>query len=139
MTGAQIILGILLLIAVGYTILGYPNKYGALTGRSRLYRTVGLLIIDLLLMLVLMGTLIDFYDGVTKNVGLLRQAFYWSSCLLLGLMLPLVAALDALESFVAVRREKREFLEKIVREEAERVTGTKKSSLPSDEKRDDSQ
>jgi hypothetical protein len=126
MNAARIALGILLLIAVGYTIYGYPHKYGALTGRSRLYRTLGLCIIDLLLMLVLMGTLIDFYDGVTKQIGALRQVFYWSSCLALGLMLPLVAALDALESFVAVRREKREFLEKIVRDELERAASTAK-------------
>jgi hypothetical protein len=133
MNAWTITLGIALLISVGYTILGYPNKYGALTGRSRLYRTVGLCIIDLLLMLVLMGTLIDFYDGVTKEIGALRQVFYWSSCLLLGLTLPLVAALDALESFVAVRREKRQFLDEIVREELERAAAQKTPRPPDDQ------
>jgi hypothetical protein len=140
MNVGTIALGILLLIAVGYTIYGYPHKYGALTGRSRLYRTVGLCIIDLLLMLVLMGTFIDFRDGVTPTVGAIRWAFYWGACLVLGLMLPLIAALDALESFVAMRREQREFLDKIVRDELERATSAaakKPPSLPPDEKHDD--
>jgi hypothetical protein len=140
MNAGTIALGILLLVAVGYTIYGYPLKYGALTGRSRLYRTVGLCIIDLLLMLVLMGTFIDFTDGVTPRVGAIRWAFYWSSCIVLGLMLPLIAALDALESFVAMRREQREFLDTIVRDELERATSAaakKPSSVPPDEKPDD--
>lgn len=121
MTGAQIALWLALAVAVAYTVLAYPNKYGALTGRSRLYRTVGLCIIDLLLMLVLMGTYIDFFHEVTRRVGLIRQVFYWSSCLVLGLSLPLVAALDALESYSAVRREKRAFLDKMIQDEVERV------------------
>ena len=63
MLTAQIVLGLCLLGALTYTVLAYPNKYGALSGRSRLFRTVGLFLLDVLLALVLMYTFIDFKVG----------------------------------------------------------------------------
>lgn len=125
MTAGQWTLAFLLLFASGYTVWGYPHKYFALSGRSRLYRTVGLAALDLLLLLVLMGTFIDFKADVTLRVALVRQLFYWAACLVLGLTLPLVGVLDALESYTAMRRERRAFLEQIVEEEAARARQTK--------------
>lgn len=121
MSPAQIVLGVLLAAALAYTVYGYPHRYGALTGRSRLYRTVGLFLLSLLLMLVFMGQFIDFYAGIERKVGALRWVFYQSSCLLLGLMLPIIAFLDTLESVVAVRREKRDYLLNMWQEEQARL------------------
>jgi hypothetical protein len=128
MSSVQIVLAVLLIAALTYMVYGYPQRYGALTGRSRLYRTVGLFLLSLLLMLVFVGQFIDFYAGVERKVGALRWAFYWMSCLLLGLMLPVIAFLDSLESFVAVRREKRDYMANLWQEEEKRLTGLKTGS-----------
>jgi membrane protease YdiL (CAAX protease family) len=121
MTATQFLLGTLLAFALGYTVLGYPHKYGALSGRSRLYRTVGLCVLDLLLILVFFGTFADFDSGPDERVARIRYLLYLMSCLTLCLTLPLIAALDALESYSAVRRERREYLNKILEEESERI------------------
>lgn len=126
MSPAQIVLAVLLAAALAYTVYGYPHRYGALTGRSRLYRTVGLFLLSLLLMLVFMGQFIDFYAGVERRTGALRGTFYWASCFMLGVMLPIIAVLDALESFVAVRREKRDYLTNLWQEEQARLSGVNK-------------
>jgi membrane protease YdiL (CAAX protease family) len=125
MNALQIALGLGLAGAMAYTVLGYPHKYGALTGRSRLFRTLGLLVFDLLLLLVLIWTFTDFSKQVGQRVGRIREIFYLASCLVLGLSLPLIALLDALESYTAVRRERREFLQQAVRDEAERAQKAK--------------
>lgn len=125
MNALQIALTIGLVGAWGYTVIGYPHKYGALTARSRLFRTLGLLVFDLLLMLVLMWTFIDFSKEVGQRVGRIREVFYLASCLVLGLSLPLIALLDALESYTAVRRERREFLQQSIRDEVERAQKVK--------------
>jgi hypothetical protein len=121
MTPAQIGLAVLLVGAMLYTVYGYPHHYGALTGRSRLFRTVGLVVIDLLLVLVLMGMSIDFKADVTPQIAVLRAALYWGACVILGLSLPCIALLDALESYTAVRREKRDFMQQMIQEEIEKV------------------
>ncbi len=121
MLTAQIILGLCTLGALAYTVLGYPNKYGALSGRSRLFRTVGLFLLDVLLVLVLMYTFIDFRAGVTPRVGAFRFFFYVSSCLFLCLTLVCVALLDALESYSSVRRERRAYLSVVLQEELEKA------------------
>lgn len=121
MTAMQFILGILLAAALGYTVIGYPHKYGALTGRSRLFRTVGLCVIDLLLVLGFFGTFADFRTGVDPRLAQVRYLLYLLSCLTLLLTLPLIAALDALEVYSVARRERREYLNKIVEEERERT------------------
>ena len=127
MTAMQIFLGMVLAAALGYTVLGYPGKYGALTGRSRLFRTVGLCIFDLLLILLFLGAFVDFNEGVVERVAAIRRLLYLMSCVTLTLTLPLIAALDALESYSSVRRERREFLNKLVEEERERVMQKKQS------------
>jgi hypothetical protein len=78
MSPAQIVLGLATLAAFVYTVLAYPHKYGALSGRSRLFRTIGVSLLDLLLTLVLMATFIDFSVGVAKSVALFRMIFYES-------------------------------------------------------------
>ncbi|MDX1933841.1 MAG: hypothetical protein SFU56_14680 [Capsulimonadales bacterium] len=128
MSPAQIVMAVLLAATLFYTVYAYPNRYGALTGRSRLYRTVGLFLLSLLLMLVFIGTYIDFRADVTPRAGLIRMIFYWASCLMLGLILPVIAFLDSLESFVAVRREKRDYLMNMWQEEQQRLTGIKTGS-----------
>jgi|GEM_PF-2062677 hypothetical protein len=121
----QIILSVLLTAALAYTVLGFRGKYGALSGRSRLYRTAGLGILVLLLTLSLFGTYINFYAGVSNAVGAIRQLCYWATCFVLAFSLPLIALLDALETFVAGRREKRAFLEQMIREEVEKAQAKK--------------
>ena len=121
MLTAQIILGLLTLGALAYTVVAYPNKYGALSGRSRLFRTVGLFLLDVLLVLVLMYTFIDFRAGVTPRVGAFRFLFYVASCLFLCFALVCVALLDALESYSSVRRERRTYLNVVIQEEVEKA------------------
>ena len=130
MTATQIFLGIVLAAALGYTVYGYPGKYGALSGRSRLYRTVGLCIFDLLLILLFLGAFVDFNEGVMPRVAAVRRLLYLMSCVTLGLTLPLIAALDALESYSSVRRERREFLQKMAEEERERAKRKTESQKP---------
>lgn len=129
MLAAQIILALCVLGALTYTVLAYPNKYGALSGRSRLFRTAGLFLLDVLLVLVLMYTFIDFNAGVTPRVGLLRLVFYVASCLFLCFALVCVSLLDALESYSAVRRERRNYLESVIQaeQEAQREAAAKKA------------
>jgi hypothetical protein len=117
MSPSQIVLILLTLIAFAYTVLAYPNKYGALTGRSRMFRTVAIAILDLLLLLVLMATFIDFRAGVSPRLVPIRFFFYVASCFFLCFSLVAVAALDALESFSSVRRERRNELERVLRDE----------------------
>jgi hypothetical protein len=88
-------------------------------------------VIDLLLMLVLMGTYMNFGAEVSKQVAVARFALYWGACIILGLSLPFIALLDALESYVAVRREKREFLETMIQEEVERIEAAKAAKAKS--------
>jgi hypothetical protein len=117
----QIILALVFAAACVYTVLGYPARYGALTGRSRLFRTVGLFLFDLLLGLVLLGTFIDFAYNTTRVIGNFRALSYALACLFLALALMCIAILDWLESLVAYRREQRNLLQQMAREEWERA------------------
>jgi hypothetical protein len=121
----QIILWVGLGLAGFYAVWGYPKKYHSLSGRSRFYRTVGMGIILLLLTLSLLGTYVDFMAGVSRQVGLIRQFCWLATCFLLAFSLPLIAVLDALETYVAARREKREFVEQAIREEIEKARAKK--------------
>ena len=110
MSGPQIFLAALFGAACVYTVVGYPNKYGALSGRSRLFRTVGLFLLDLLLGLTLLGTFLDFRYGVTPKVALGRLMTYVLACVFLALSLVCIAVLDSLESLVVFRRTQRDLL-----------------------------
>ena len=118
MQAPQIILAVLLVGAVLYTVFGYRSRYGALSGRSRLFRTLGLVVMDLLLALSLMWFFIPFGDG---RLGLARQGFYIASCVVLVLALLCIALLDALETIVAARREERSFVRQILQEEIQQA------------------
>lgn len=121
MSGAQILFGLAFFAAAAYTVVGYPHKYGALTGRSRFFRTIGLFLLDLLLALVLLYTFVDFNRETGGPVASIRELLYLLSCFFLGLMLVCLAILDALESVVAVRRERRAAMQEMIRAEIERA------------------
>ncbi|GAB4458096.1 MAG: hypothetical protein OHK0029_18830 [Armatimonadaceae bacterium] len=121
----QIVLIVLLVAAVGYAVLGFRSRYGALSGRSRFFRISGLGMLIVLLILALAGTYIDFSVGVSERGAAIRQLSYWMICVMLALCLPLVAVLDALETYVAARKEKREFLQNMIREEIEKAQAKK--------------
>ena len=118
MQAPQIILAVLLGGAVLYTVFGYRSRYGALSGRSRLFRTLGLVIMDLLFALSLMWFFIPFGDG---KLGAVRNLLYISSCVILALALLCIAMLDALETIVTARREERNFVRQILQEEIQQA------------------
>ncbi len=118
MSALQIVFATLLGGSVFYTIFGYKHRYGALSGRSRLFRTLGLIVMDLLLALALMWFFIDFGSG---TLGLARQGFYIASCIVLVLALLCIALLDALETIVAARREERDFVRQILKDEIQQA------------------
>ena len=119
MNAAQIILALLFAASCAYTVLGYPGRYGALTGRSRLFRTVGLFLLNLLLGLVLLGTFLDFRANASDRVAALRALLYGSACIFLALSLMCIALLDWLELLVAYRRAQRDIVYKIIQDENE--------------------
>jgi membrane protease YdiL (CAAX protease family) len=120
MTPVQITFGSLLAVALLVTVIGYPRKYGALSGRSRLYRTLGVALIDLLLVVILVFVSTDFSSIVDPRVRAVRVIIYTLTFLFLTLSLMGLAGLDVLESIVVYRRERRAALEQMVREEAAR-------------------
>ena len=117
MKGPQIFLAIVFGASCLYTVLGYPVRYSALSGRSRLYRFVAVILLDLLLGLLLLGTFIEFRDYVNPIMGSFRALAYGSACIFLALALVCLAVLDALESLVAYRREQRRLLSHMLEEE----------------------
>lgn len=121
----QIILSVCLAVAAFYAVWGYPKKYHSLSGRSRFYRTIGMGVVLLLLTLSLLETFVDFSDGVSPQIGKIRHLCWLATCFLLAFSLPMIAILDALETYVAARREKREFVEQAIREEIEKVRAKK--------------
>jgi hypothetical protein len=118
MSLAQIVLALVLAAACAYTVAGYPRRYGALSGRSRLFRTVGLFLLDLLLFLVLLGTMISFTDLERPRVGALRAVAYLLACVFLLFSVICIALLDWLESLVAYRRAHREMLHRMAARDA---------------------
>jgi len=129
MSPFQIVLIIVLVASCTYTVVGFSKHYGALSPRSRLFRTVGLLLLDLLVGLALVFTLVDLQNGVPPQIGKLRVFLYFASCLFLALGLMCIALLDALESLSTFRREKRQSVEEFVREEMARAQERKAQSI----------
>jgi hypothetical protein len=126
MNSVQVVLGLITLGALVYTVLAYPNKYGALSGRSRLFRTINICLLDLLLMLVLLATFIDWKaelntPGASSTAVMIRFGFYVAACLFLCLALLCVAMLDALETYTVLRKERRITLERTLREQIEQA------------------
>lgn len=132
MTAAQVTLGALLAAALGGTVWGYSRKYGARSGRQRFYRTIGMAALDLLALLAFLAVVVDFREGVTPRLGAARYVLILASCVLLVVLLVFVALLDALESYVIVRRERRTVVTQILQEEIDRAQArsTKKPRAP---------
>ena len=116
MNQLQLIFAGLLGISGLATIIGYPRKYGALSGRSRLFRTLGLVIINLLFILLISFCGTDFKAVPNPNEGKIRAAIYLALFGVLIISLLLLAVLDLLESLVVYRRERREAMQHMVHE-----------------------
>jgi len=119
----QSIFGILVGLMVGLTVWGYPRKYGALSGRSRLFRTIGVLLINLLFITILIYSSTDWHAQLYRigmephNAARLVAAsklVYFLIWLLIGIFLLGVALLDMLENFTIYRRQRREALEAMI-------------------------
>jgi hypothetical protein len=109
---ATIFFGILLAIAIGVLVFFYSRGYGALSPRSRLFRTAGMVLLCLLLALVMVFVGRDFVG----RVGLFQRLFLLISLYGLGISLVCIALLDALESFVAMRRAERQVIQQVIDE-----------------------
>jgi len=125
MNPLQSLFSILLGIGVVYTVWGYPRKYGALSGRSRLFRTIGLVLINLLLITLLIFASTDWNEQLyhvgsipenARRMVKISQLLYYVTWLILGLFLLGVAMLDGLENFTIYRRQRREALENMIAE-----------------------
>lgn len=129
MSTPQIVLATLFAGACLYTILGYPKQYGALSGRSRLFRTLGMFLLDLLIGLVLLYTFLDRGPGgITGRADALRSLLYLGSCIFLAFGLVCLALLDALETLSAFRRQRRQTIEEFVKDEVERARVRKEAT-----------
>ena len=128
MTALQVVLAALLCAAFAYSVIGYPKGYGALSGRSRLFRTSGMALLVLLLALVLIASSTAVLHG--DRIGAVRHAALLLSSLLVAFSLCGVAVLDALESFVVVRRERRSALNRVIAETVEAAEKNKSDDAP---------
>lgn len=110
----QLVLALSFLGTLAYLVIGWPKRFGALSDRSWRYRVTG---IGLLLLLFALGWFAASIL-VTKGdkVGALRYMSLLLSCILLTLSLACVSLLDALESYAAIRRERRVELNKLIDE-----------------------
>jgi membrane protease YdiL (CAAX protease family) len=115
MISASLVFGVLLAIAVGLTIFFYSKGYGALSPRSRLFRTAGMALLCLLLALALIFVGRDFVG----RVGALQKLMLLISLYGLGVSLVCIALLDALESFVAMRKAERQVIQQVIENVAE--------------------
>jgi len=97
-------------------VAGYPRGYGALSPRSRLYRTGGL---GLMLVLLIVGVA---YVSLPPLDGSRITAFRYLMLFGIGVMIALavacVAVLDALESLSVLRREQRTALHSMAEDTA---------------------
>lgn len=112
--GVKIVLGVLLAAALVTTVVGYPKRYGALSGRSRLFRVTGMALVDLILIVALTYVLTPPLNGT--SVMAFRHISLVGIGILLSLSLLCIAVLDALESFVLLRREERATLARMAQE-----------------------
>ena len=131
MSAAQIVLSLALAASSAYTVLGYPGHYGAPSGRSRLFRSVGLVLLDFLLGLLLLYTFLDFDFQTPLKIATLRRLTYILSCIFLGLSVLCVSLLDALETFVVFRREQQRVFQQALEEES-RALSSRDNDAPKD-------
>jgi hypothetical protein len=121
MTPGQLALGALLVAALLWTFLGYGKRYGAGSPRQRLFRTLGVVVLDLLLILLVAYPRIDFGSGVDPRFEAVRRGMFLISCILLLFGLLCIVLLDALESYVLVRREQRTQVNEAILREIEQT------------------
>lgn len=121
----QWVFGALLAGTVGYTIWGYPRKYGALSGKSRLFRTVGMVLANLLLLTVFLyfstdWTAMKYRIGVpsqdSERLVKASQLLYGTTWVLLATLLVGTAGLDSLENFTIYRKRRREAVDEMIQE-----------------------
>lgn len=101
----QVALAIVFVLAVIFAVRGYPSGYGALSKRSRLYRTAALGLLILLIIVAFVGFSLPL-DGPKKLIAF-RQLSILLVSVMLALSLVCAAGLDALESYSVVRRQER--------------------------------
>ena len=92
-------------MTVIFAVCGYPSGYGALSKRSRLYRTAALGLLILLIIVAYVGFSLPI-DGPKKLIAF-RQLSILLVSVMLALSLVCAAGLDALESYSVVRRQER--------------------------------
>jgi len=100
-----IFLGGLFVTVVVAMVWGYPRRYGALSPRSRLFRTSGLGLLLLLVSVAWLQVSLPPLDG-TRLTAFRHLALY-ATGIFLALSLACVAVLDALEVWSVMRREER--------------------------------
>lgn len=110
----QIALAVVFVITVIFAVRGYPSGYGALSKRSRLYRTAALGLLILLVIVAFVGFSLPL-DGPKKLIAF-RQISILLVSVMLALSLVCAAGLDALESYSVVRRQERLANQKVAEE-----------------------
>ena len=106
------VFGTLLALTIALTMYFYPKGYGALSPRSRLFRTAGMALLCLLMALAMIFVGRDFVG----RVGAIQKLALLISLYGLGISLVCVALLDALESFVAMRKAERQAIQQVIEE-----------------------
>ena len=101
----QVALAVVFVMSVIFAVRGYPSGYGALSQRSRLYRTAALGLLILLIIVAFVGFSLPL-DGPKKLIAF-RQLSILLVSVMLALSLVCAAGLDALESYSVVRRQER--------------------------------
>lgn len=110
----QIALAVIFVLTVIFAVRGYPSGYGALSNRSRLYRTSALGLLILLIIVAFVGFSLPL-DGPRKLIAF-RQISILLVSVMLALSLVCAAGLDALESYSVVRRQERLANQKVAEE-----------------------
>ncbi|MFM7187435.1 MAG: hypothetical protein ACKO14_06425 [Armatimonadota bacterium] len=119
----QIALAVIFVFSVIYAVRGYPSGYGALSKRSRLYRTAALGLLILLIIVAFVGFSLPL-DGPKKLIAF-RQISILLVSVLLALSLVCAAGLDALESYSVVRRQERLANQKVAEDLQSQLVGRK--------------
>lgn len=119
----QIALAVVFVLTVIFAVRGYPSGYGALSKRSRLYRTAALGLLILLIIVAFVGFSLPL-DGPKKLIAF-RQISILLVSVMLALSLVCAAGLDALESYSVVRRQERLANQKVAEELQSQLQGRK--------------
>lgn len=119
----QIALAVVFVMTVIFAVRGYPSGYGALSKRSRLYRTAALGLLILLIIVAFVGFSLPL-DGPKKLIAF-RQISILLVSVMLALSLVCAAGLDALESYSVVRRQERLANQKVAEELQAQLQGRK--------------